>query len=166
MSKPFTSKEVVKSVIIGLVKGIVYYLVVYVLFFGILLYYLLPYLIVSLTGQNIDVSKIIEYDMLNYTILSVFIVVSIVNSVVSRHVPYGSAITSLTSLLILYVIIASMGFGKLHGYIEELGYGYYVDASPLMYKLFMIIVLFSIGGVFISIGREYKKKHSGDSSSI
>ncbi|OYT40520.1 MAG: hypothetical protein B6U89_01860 [Desulfurococcales archaeon ex4484_58] len=160
MVKPFTTKEVSKSILIGVSKGIIYYILLYIVLFGIITYYLIPY-IITLTRSNIsieDPARFTGYRVLNWYVLSWFLSLSIISTVLSRHIPYGGALSSFIGIFILYIVFQSFNFGKFTGYIEEYRSSYTLNISPLMYSLFYILVLTTIGGAFISIAREYKKR--------
>ncbi len=160
MTRPFTSKEILKSIGLGVLKGIIYYIVFYVLLLGVITYYLIPYILSMGNIEIKDPAVFTGYVPLNYMILTWFLVLSIIGSILTRHIPYGSPLMSIISLALLYIVLLSINFGRFTGYVEELDSNYSVDLSPLMYRLFYLIIFLTIGGACLGVAKEYKRRTS------
>lgn len=163
MVKPFNKKEVSISILLGLLYGLLNYIVFYVLVIGVLTYYIIPYIVSMSNIELRDPSSFTGYTVVNIPLLTMFIGLSILGSLLKRHVKYGKAFVSLVSLLLIYIVLYTYSFGRFSGYVEDYDVNYTVDLSPLVYKILIIITVVTFAGVFIGIAREYKKSWSGTS---
>ena len=166
LTRPFTLKEFMKTLVIGVIKGLIYYLIFYVVLLGLVLYYVIPYVLslfnTSLAVNVNELAEMISYDPVNIRLLSLFILLSIAGSVLSRHVPYGSVISPFIGLVLLYVVLLEIGFGVFSGVFNE--YHYAVDLSPLMKKLLITTLVFTIANAVLAFRRELIKNKAGHAS--
>ncbi|ADI32373.1 hypothetical protein [Staphylothermus hellenicus] len=157
-TKPLTSREILKTILIGVVKGLLYYTVYYVVLFGIIVYYVIPFFMGASGLKGFNINSIISFKLININILLMFMVLSIMGAFLVRHIPFGRAINTMLGLLMLYIVLLSFNFGEFSGYITQYNIYYYVDLSPLFKTLLLIIAVFTIGQVSIDVGKEYKSR--------
>ncbi len=150
------SKLLVKAVGKGILKGIIYYIIYYIVIFGLLIMYVIPMLFSSL---NINVSNIIGYEMINIPVIIWFIGLHIAIELLRAFIPYGSALEPVIGIILLYIILISLNYGRIEKYIPEYHVTLSIDASLLLKTIFYILVIFSIGSVFSKLANEYKKRH-------
>ena len=158
-TRPLTTKELSKTILIGAAKGLAYYIIYYVVLFRLVIYYIIPYLVSATELKGLDVSSIISLELFNENIILILIALSIIGTFLIRHIPYGRALDSLIGLLILYIILSTFNFGKFEGHIAEYNTYYYVDLSPLFRSILQIIVFFTLGRIFVSVGKEYRSRN-------
>ncbi|ABN70285.1 hypothetical protein Smar_1190 [Staphylothermus marinus F1] len=158
ITKPLTSREISKTILIGVVKGLFYYIVYYVILFGLIVYYVIPYLMGASGLKDFNMNSIISFKLIDINILAIFMTLSIIGTFLVRHIPYGRAMNTLLGLLMLYIVLLMFNFGEFSGYIEQYNIYYNVDLSPLFKVFLLIIAVFTIGQISIEVGREYKSR--------
>lgn len=156
MTKPFTAREIVKSIVIGVLKGLLYYVIINIAIMWFIIKYLMPLIISSIQAETIF-SSIIDYQYINYVVLILYVLFAITSTVLSRHVPYGSAISNLLTIAYIYVAIYS---------IENIEYKYVyneyseliVNISPLLNTILYLVIVISIANSLYALAREYRKR--------
>lgn len=158
MVEKLTFKELSKSIIIGLVKGVIYYLVFYIILVSLIINYLIPFLYTSLGIGNINTLILLDnigYNVLKYNLLIVFVLLSIIGSILRRNIPYGSVFASFLGFILLYIVLTDLKLDNMVGEIDK--YMYYVDLSQLVTSIIYISFLFALGNAIFLFRKEYIK---------
>jgi hypothetical protein len=166
LKKPLTPKELIKSIIIGVVRGIIYYIVIYVVLLYALLYYIIPYIIEYFGASSVvsadTITELLSYNVLDYNVFILFIVLEILSSILKRNIPYGSIFTPYIGLALLYIVIKSIELGTFSARINE--YMYTVDLTPLEKNMLYITIVFAIASSLYAAYKEFTRSRKDDLS--
>ncbi len=152
-------KRIIKYTIIGALKGFIFYILVYVVLLGVVFTYLVPSMLGELNEElGTEPAELVGYTQWNYNIMAVFVLLSIIGSLLRNVVPYGFVLDGLISIGLLYYSLSLFNFGVIEVDIEEKGIEASLDLSPVMTQLFVAISIIIIGGILVRTDKYRRKK--------
>lgn len=152
------SHRVARYIVIGAARGLLYYILVYVILLGALFNYIIPSIMGGL-GEELgeEPSRLIGYEMWNYGVMAMFIVLSIIGTLLRNVVPYGFVLDGLVTIGLIYYSLSLFNFGRINVELGDKDIHATLDISPIMYKLFIAVSLIIIGGILVRT-EKYREK--------
>lgn len=156
MVKPITLKEISRSIAIGVLKGVLYYVIISIVIVWFIINYVVPLIIRDLAPE-ITLPSIIEYEYINYFVLTLFIVFSVISTILTRHVPYGSVASNMMAIGYTYVLLTNIGNAE-YKYVYSKYGELKVNITPLLNTLLYLVIILSIANTLLALAREYRKR--------
>ncbi len=154
-----------KAIARGVGLGIIYYVIFYIIVLGLVTYYILPNFLTNIVSKyDISseevrgiVSSALDYNPFKPVVLAFFITIYAIISLVRTYIPYASLIEAGLSIVLLYYVLSTIGFGYVKVSLENPPTLVMVDISPLMKTMFIALSLFIVGGGVLRASREYRE---------
>lgn len=151
-------RKLAKAIVFGAVKGVVQYLLVFVsltALIGIISGGITSSLPVNATETNETAHEQPEVPLsieLDFMLLSLFIVLSIISSVVKEFILYGPLLASIVIIVLLYMAFVKLGWGVVDISLGAYGTAH-IDMTPVFTTLFKVLVLILLGSGALSTSK-------------